>query len=392
MLNSSVYGIVAVALDRFLVVLHPLWYRAKLSRRNVVIVMIFVWVSGPAYYFPLGLGTSGIDTNGQCNSYDVFGNEGWLYSSAIFGFIYQYLFPLVCLVYFYIKMILALRDKHNPMIKGTIINKTIITISSVQEVQENIDAREDGKNSENDIKVCRNKEINDRIDRTCEKKPQRLAEKDEKALSQKQSRRITAIGLTAIGSQKCVGHDLKPHDISDKSSAKDECSCLRQHERKNVGKACNKLSENRNIAFVHVNSTGLSNKDRPSEVTKPPASACTTNVVAKTPAILTASIVIKLSTTRARHNLVKTLITIGLVSLLCWSWNQILVLVFYFGVTIDFAGVFFNFTVVMGYVSCCINPIIYCVQYQKFQQGLRALVFGNTKVAFCKNMVTPTND
>jgi len=78
------------------------------------------------------------------------------------------------------------------------------------------------------------------------------------------------------------------------------------------------------------------------------------------------------STARARHSIIKTLVLVTFGFVLCWSWNQIYFLMFQLGYThVDFAGVFFNFTVVMVFVSCCINPIIYCVKFKQFQNGVK---------------------
>jgi len=78
------------------------------------------------------------------------------------------------------------------------------------------------------------------------------------------------------------------------------------------------------------------------------------------------------STARARHSIIKTLVIVTFGFVLCSSWNYIYFLMFHLGYThIDFTGVFYNFTVVMMFVSCCINPIIYCVKFKQFQTGIK---------------------
>jgi len=78
------------------------------------------------------------------------------------------------------------------------------------------------------------------------------------------------------------------------------------------------------------------------------------------------------STARARHSIIKTLVIVTFGFMLCSSWNDIYFLMFHLGYThVDFTGVFYNFTVVMMFVSCCINPIIYCVKFKQFQNGVK---------------------
>jgi len=80
------------------------------------------------------------------------------------------------------------------------------------------------------------------------------------------------------------------------------------------------------------------------------------------------------STTRARHSIIKTLVMVTFGFMLCCSWNEIYFLMFHLGYAhVDFTGVFYNFTVVMLFASCCINPIIYCVKFKQFQNGVKWL-------------------
>ena len=44
-------------------------------------------------------------------------------------------------------------------------------------------------------------------------------------------------------------------------------------------------------------------------------------------------------------------------------------------IDLDYDTTFLSFTIMMAYVGCCINPIIYCIQYRQFQQALRAVLW-----------------
>jgi len=78
------------------------------------------------------------------------------------------------------------------------------------------------------------------------------------------------------------------------------------------------------------------------------------------------------STARARHSIIKTLVIVTFGFVLCSSWSEFYFLMFHLGYAhVDFTGVFYNFTVVMVFVSCCINPMIYCVKCKQFQNGVK---------------------
>ena len=81
---------------------------------------------------------------------------------------------------------------------------------------------------------------------------------------------------------------------------------------------------------------------------------------------------------RARKNVLKTLIIVVCSFVFCWSWNQIYFLIFNLGGgSIDFTGAFYNFTVVMVFMNCCINPFIYVAKYEEFRRAMRNLFHKN---------------
>ena len=78
---------------------------------------------------------------------------------------------------------------------------------------------------------------------------------------------------------------------------------------------------------------------------------------------------------RARANVIKTLATVSLFFILCWSWNQTYYLMFYLGYQhVDFTSAFYNFTVIMVFLNCCVNPIIYSVRYDQVR-GISLTIF-----------------
>ena len=79
---------------------------------------------------------------------------------------------------------------------------------------------------------------------------------------------------------------------------------------------------------------------------------------------------------RVRRNVLKTLVIIVVCYIVCNSWNQFSFLAFNFGAPLNYTSTFYHFTVILMFTNCCINPVVYTVQYQRYKTELRKL--------FCK--------
>ena len=73
--------------------------------------------------------------------------------------------------------------------------------------------------------------------------------------------------------------------------------------------------------------------------------------------------------------MIKTLATVSLFFVFCWAWNQTYYLMYYVGYPyVDFTSDFYNFTVIMVFLNCCVNPVIYSIRYDQVRQtGLSKL-------------------
>ena len=78
---------------------------------------------------------------------------------------------------------------------------------------------------------------------------------------------------------------------------------------------------------------------------------------------------------QARKNIVKTMLILCVCYGICWAPNNIIYLYYCLGGYVDFNGVLYYTTVWISFVNIWINPLVYTLQYRKFQHGL--------KVAFC---------
>ena len=79
---------------------------------------------------------------------------------------------------------------------------------------------------------------------------------------------------------------------------------------------------------------------------------------------------------RAKDNVFKTLLFLSACFFLCYVWNISFFLLFSLGVPLSTTTPFYNFSVFMVNINCCINPFCYAVQYREFQ--------GQVRNIFCK--------
>ena len=76
----------------------------------------------------------------------------------------------------------------------------------------------------------------------------------------------------------------------------------------------------------------------------------------------------------ARKNTIKTFLLIGLCFVICWSNNQVYYLMYNLGYNADWNGIYFQFTVLMVFLNCTVNPFIYLIKYKDYQAALKKLL------------------
>ena len=79
----------------------------------------------------------------------------------------------------------------------------------------------------------------------------------------------------------------------------------------------------------------------------------------------------------ARRNTIKTVLIVGLCFIVCWSQNEIMYVMYNCGYDIDFNTVYFQFTVLMVFLNCTVNPFIYLIEYRDYQEALKYLFHCN---------------
>ena len=79
----------------------------------------------------------------------------------------------------------------------------------------------------------------------------------------------------------------------------------------------------------------------------------------------------------ARRNTIKTVLIVGLCFIICWSQNQVRYLMFNCGYDINFGSPYHQFTVLMVFLNCTVNPFIYLIKYRDYQEALKTFLYCN---------------
>ena len=83
---------------------------------------------------------------------------------------------------------------------------------------------------------------------------------------------------------------------------------------------------------------------------------------------------------KASGHMIKTLIVVALCFALCWGPNQMLLFLLNVGVSADFSSWYYHVTVMLTFLNCCVNPIIYTCNYRDFKECLFKMLCGWARI------------
>ena len=79
----------------------------------------------------------------------------------------------------------------------------------------------------------------------------------------------------------------------------------------------------------------------------------------------------------ARRNTIKTLFIVGLCFIIWWSQNQVRYLMFNCGYELDFNSTYHQFTILMVFLNCTVNPFIYLIKYRDYKEAFKTFFHCN---------------
>lgn len=107
MLQTSALNLVAITIERYLKVVHPIFHRVSFTRRVAYVTVALVWVISIGYQFLVNLPTSAV-VNGQCMLQAFWPIELQRLDNVI-HFTLQYLGPIIVFMFCYTKMAIVIQ-------------------------------------------------------------------------------------------------------------------------------------------------------------------------------------------------------------------------------------------------------------------------------------------
>ena len=72
----------------------------------------------------------------------------------------------------------------------------------------------------------------------------------------------------------------------------------------------------------------------------------------------------------ARKNTIKTFLLVGLCFIIYWIQNQVYYLIFNLGYEVNWNSPYYQYTILMIFLKCTVNPFIYLIKYDDYQKSV----------------------
>ena len=130
-MNSSVYNLMTIALERYTCIVHPIMYKNKITVQFVMVLCSAAWVLGAVVVFFYTILPAEIDENQYCNYY--WSDESTQVGLGMFNFAFNFALPLLIMVFCYVKIMMVLKSRSNKVnttVSSQVKNDNITRVNS----------------------------------------------------------------------------------------------------------------------------------------------------------------------------------------------------------------------------------------------------------------------
>jgi len=112
--DVSTYCILALSVERYLEIVHPIWHKLHVTKAKVIITIILVWLFGLLIQFSYVLSTTRA-VNGTCRVVSFFPSRAVSSFAGVLNFLIEFIFPLLIISFCYVQMWRCLQSKVKPL-------------------------------------------------------------------------------------------------------------------------------------------------------------------------------------------------------------------------------------------------------------------------------------
>lgn len=135
MMMASSYNLVGITLERYLMIVHPIYHRTHMTKRWVITMCVIPWLVAVVYsYWSIFVSSGLVGTT--CASYALWPNSRWFYASSTMDFLFVLIIPVGSMCCMYIRMVIALKLKVSP--KPTAHGTTTQSSHNLSKAQRNL--------------------------------------------------------------------------------------------------------------------------------------------------------------------------------------------------------------------------------------------------------------
>ncbi len=106
--SASTFNLVGLTIDRYVKIVHPMWYKKHCLKRHSVIAMSCAWGISIGLKMVVKIPTSYVDDNHDCNSDKQWPSAQFRQGVAIILFCVEYFIPFLIILSCYVRIVLAL--------------------------------------------------------------------------------------------------------------------------------------------------------------------------------------------------------------------------------------------------------------------------------------------
>ena len=118
LMTSSTYNLLMVTLERYLMVVHPIYHKNNITPKKVYIMAGVAWLSGLVFRAVWGIPSSKLG-DFYCLLLAVWPGDDWPRAYGIISVLYEFLIPAILMSGMYIRMVHKLRSRRLPSMKAS---------------------------------------------------------------------------------------------------------------------------------------------------------------------------------------------------------------------------------------------------------------------------------